>query len=144
MKEAVMFQKILVPIDMTFKHRRAIDTAAELARQSGGEVVLLHVIELLHGMPRTEEKEFYDRLETAAEVHLEKHLIGLKERGIPSRTELLFGARAAEVLRFAQSMKADLIVLTASHIDLDHPEDGWGSMSFKLSIFAPCPVLLVK
>jgi nucleotide-binding universal stress UspA family protein len=139
-----MFQKILVPLDMTFKHRRAIDTAAELARLSGGEVVLLHVIELLHGIPREEEKEFYDRLETAAQVHLEKHLIGLREHGIPCRKELLFGIRAAEVLRHARSLEADLIVLTAPRIDLDHPEDGWGSLSFKLGIFAPCPVLLVK
>ena len=139
-----MFQKILVPLDMTFKHRRAIDTAAELARLSGGEVVLLHVIELLHGMPREEEKEFYDRLETAAQVHLEKHLIGLKEHGIPCLKEVLFGVRAAEVLRHARSLEADLIVLTAPRIDPDHPEDGWGSLSFKLGIFAPCPVLLVK
>jgi nucleotide-binding universal stress UspA family protein len=139
-----MFQKILVPLDMTFKHRRAIDTAAELARQSGGDVVLLHVIELLHGMSRTEDKEFYDRLETAAQEHLEKHLIGLKERGNSCRKELLFGVRAAEVLRHAQSMGADLIVLTAPSFDLDHPEDSWSSLSFKLSIFAPYPVLLVK
>lgn len=139
-----MFQKILVPLDMTFKHRRAIDTAAELARQSGGEMVLLHVIELLLGMSRTEEKEFYDRLETAAQEHLAKHLIGLTERGIPCRKELLFGVRAAEVLRHARSLGADLIVLTAPRIDLDHPEGGWGSLSFKLGILAPCPVLLVK
>jgi nucleotide-binding universal stress UspA family protein len=92
-----MFQKILVPLNMSFKHRRAIDTAAELARQSGGEVLLPHVIELLQGMPRTEEKEFYDRLETAAQEHLEKHLIGLKERGIPCRKELVFGARRGSV-----------------------------------------------
>jgi hypothetical protein len=45
--------------------------ATELAQQSGGEMVLLHVIELLHSMPRTEEKEFYDRLEIAAHEHLE-------------------------------------------------------------------------
>jgi nucleotide-binding universal stress UspA family protein len=140
----VMFQKILVPLDMTFKHRRAIDTVAELARQSGGEVVLLHVIELLHGMTRTEEKEFYDRLETAAQEHLEKHLVGLKEHGIPCRKELVFGVRAVEVLHIARSLGADLIVLTAPRIDLDHPEDGWSSLSFKLGIFATCPVLLVK
>ena len=139
-----MFQTILVPLDMTFKHRRALDMAAELARQKGGEVVLLHVIELLHGMPRTEEKEFYDRLETAATEHLEKHLIGLKEHGIPCRKEIVFGVRAVEVLRMARSLKADLIVLTAPRIDPDHPEDGWGSLSFKLGIFASCPVLLVK
>jgi nucleotide-binding universal stress UspA family protein len=139
-----MFHKILVPLDKTFKHRRAIDTAAELTRQSGGEVVLLHVIELLHGMSRTEEKEFYDRLETVAQEHLEKHLIGLEERGIPCRKELRFGVRAAEVSRYARSMGADLIVLTAPSIDLDHPEESWASLSFKLGLFAPCPVLLVR
>ena len=139
-----MFRKILVPLDMTFKHRRALDTAADMARQSGGEVVLLHVIELLHGMPRDEEKEFYDRLETAAQSHLERHLATLRERDIECRKELLFGVRAAEVLRYARTINADLIVLTAPRIDPDNPESGWGSMSYKLSIFTPCPVLLVK
>jgi nucleotide-binding universal stress UspA family protein len=139
-----MFQKILLPLDMTFKHRRALDMAAELVRQNSGEVVLLHVIELLHGMPRSEEKEFYDRLEIAAQLHLEKHLIGLKEHDIPCRKEIVFGVRATEVVRFARSMGADLIILTAPRIDPDHPEEGWGSLSFKLGIFASCPVLLVK
>jgi nucleotide-binding universal stress UspA family protein len=139
-----MFKKILVPLDLTFKHRQAIDTAAELARQSGGEVILLHVIELLHGMPRAEEKEFYDRLERAAQVHLDKHLIDLKEHNVPCRQEVLFGVRGVEVLRRARSLGADLIVLTSPRIDPDHPENGWGSLSFKLGIFASCPVLLVK
>src|SRR5689334_8994320 len=111
-----MFQKILVPLDMTFKHQRALDMAAELARQNGGEIVLLHLIELLQGMPRTEESEFYDRLETAATKHLEKHLIGLKEHGVPCRKAIVFGVRATEVVRFARSMGADLIILTAPRI----------------------------
>jgi nucleotide-binding universal stress UspA family protein len=139
-----MFRKILVPLDMTFKHRRVLDTAADLAQQSGGEVVLLHVIELLHTMPREEEQEFYDRLETGAQTHLEHHLVTLTERGIDARKEIRFGVRAAEVLRFAQTISADLIILTAPRIDPDNPQSGWGSMSYKLSFFAPCPVLLVK
>lgn len=139
-----MFQKILVPLDMTFKHRRAVDTAADLAKQSGGEVVLLHAIELIAGMSREEEKDFYNRLETAAQAHLEKHLALLRERGINCRKELVFGVRAAEVLRLARSIPADLIVLTAPRLDPENLESGWGSMSYKLSYFATCPVLLVK
>lgn len=139
-----MFQRILVPLDMTFKHRRAVDMAAKLAMQNNGEVILLHVIELLHGIPRSEEKEFYDRLEAAAQEHLEKHLIGLKENDIPCRKEIVFGARATEVLRFARSIGADLIILTAPRIDPDYPEEGWGSLSLKLGFLASCPVLLVK
>jgi nucleotide-binding universal stress UspA family protein len=139
-----MFQRVLVPLDMTFKHRRAIDTAKELAQRSGGEVVLLHVIELLHGMPQSEEKEFYDRLETAAQTHLERHLVVLTEKEVPCRKEIRFGVRAAEVLRLAQSMDADLIILTAPRIDPENPADSWGSLSYKLGFLAPCPVLLVK
>jgi nucleotide-binding universal stress UspA family protein len=139
-----MFQKILVPLDMTFKHRKAIDTAADLARQSGGEVTLLHVIELIHGMPLEEEREFYDRLEQAAEKHLESHLAPLQERDVSCRAEILFGVRAAEVIRHARAMPADLIVLTAPLVEPNNPEVGWGSMSYKIGLFAPCPVLLVK
>jgi nucleotide-binding universal stress UspA family protein len=139
-----MFRNILVPLDMTFKHQRAIDTAARLARQGGGEVVLLHVVELLHGIPREEEKVFYDRLEKVAQAHLEKHLAGLKEGGTPCRKEVVFGARAVEVLRRARDVGADLLVLTAPRFDPDHPEEGWGSLSIKLGVLAPCPVLLVK
>lgn len=139
-----MFRKVLVPLDMTFKHRRAVDTAIELIQRSGGEAVLLHVIEMLHGMPRSEEQEFYDRLETAAQTHVERHLVLFKEKEVPCRKEIRFGVRAAEVLRLAQSMDADLIILTAPRIDPQDPADSWGSLSYKLGFLAPCPVLLVK
>jgi nucleotide-binding universal stress UspA family protein len=139
-----MFQKILMPLDMTFKHRKALDTAADLARQGGGEVTLLHVIELIHGMSREEEKEFYDRLEQDATKHLGQYHESLRERGVSGRAEVLFGVRAAEVLRYARTMAADLIVLTAPAVDPNNLEVGWGSLSYKVGIFAPCPVLLVK
>jgi nucleotide-binding universal stress UspA family protein len=139
-----MFQKILVPLDMTFNHRRALDTAADLARQSGGEVTLLHVIELIQGVSRDDEKEFYSRLEQAADEHLDKHLRTLTERGIAARKQILFGVRAAELLRHAQAMTADLIILTAPQVQPNNLGAGWGSLSYKIGIFAPCPVLLVK
>jgi hypothetical protein len=41
-------------------------------------------------------------------------------------------------------MQADLIVLTAPRIDPDHPVAGWASLSFKISLLAECPILLVK
>jgi hypothetical protein len=47
-------------------------------------------------------------------------------------------------VRFARSLAADLIILTAPRLDPDHPEECWGSLSFKLGIFSACPVLLVK
>jgi nucleotide-binding universal stress UspA family protein len=139
-----MFHKILVPLDLTHKHRKALDTAAELARQGGGEVLLVHVIELIQGMPVEEEKDFYDRLEAAAREHLAEHARLLQEPGVAHREEIFFGTRAPEIVRLARETPADLIVLTAPAAEPGKPYFGLGSLSYKVAIFAPCPVLLVR
>ncbi len=61
-----MFKKILAPIDLTDKHGPALNAAADLAKQAGGEIVLLHVIEVIAGLPLEEDKNFYGRLEQKA------------------------------------------------------------------------------
>jgi nucleotide-binding universal stress UspA family protein len=139
-----MFKKILVPLDLTDHHRKAVDVAAELARQGGGEVTLLHVIEVIPGLPMEEEKTFYDRLGRVGRKHLDKYGADLAERQVPWRAKVLFGNRAAEIAGFAKESGADLIVLTAPRPDPDKPAAGWGSMSLKVGVAAECPVLLVK
>src|SRR5205823_6066772 len=69
--ETAMFRNILVPVDLTDRHGRALEIAAGLA-PAGGAVTLLHIIELLHGVPREEESEFYERLEETAREHLDR------------------------------------------------------------------------
>ena len=69
-----MFKNILVPIDLTNKHQRTLDTAAELAAQAAGTVTLLHVVELIPGLGLEEERPFYDRLEQMVRKHFE-HLV---------------------------------------------------------------------
>jgi nucleotide-binding universal stress UspA family protein len=68
----------------------------------------------------------------------------VKQKQIPSRTEILYGQRGPEILRYAAEMNADLIVLTSPRIDPNNPGVGWGSLSYKISIMSVCPVLLVK
>jgi len=139
-----MFRTILLPLDLTDKHQRALDTAVDLARQHGGELVLLHVVELIPGLPREEDREFYDRLERAAADHLARAAQALSKAGIRSRTKILFGPRAVEVARYAAEITADLIVVTVPPLDPSHPAAGWASLSWKVGVLAPCPVLLVK
>ncbi len=138
-----MFHKIVVPLDLTAKHQKALETAAELAA-AGGEVALVHVVELIPGLPVEEEKAFYNRLERVARAHLERADAVMRERKIPTRKEVFFGSRALEVLRFARDLGADLIVLTSPAVEPDKPLAGLGSLSWKIGVFAPCPVLLVK
>jgi nucleotide-binding universal stress UspA family protein len=138
-----MFRKILLPLDLTDKHKKALDTAAELAG-AGGEITLVHVIELIHGVSVEEEKEFYGRLEQAAQEHLARYAEVLHGRQIRCHKEIFFGGRALEIVRLARESGTDLIVLTAPAAEPGKPDVGLGSLSYKVGVFAPCPVLLVR
>ena len=139
-----MFQNILVPVDLTDRHHRALEIAANLARQNGGQVTLLHVIELIQGLPMEEEKTFYQRLERKARAYLDRLRGTLEEQKVPFDVEILFGDRAQEIIRHATQSGTNLIVLTSRRVDMTHPGAGWGTLSFKLSLLSQCPILLVK
>jgi nucleotide-binding universal stress UspA family protein len=139
-----MFQKILVPVDLTDVHQPALDIAAHLAQESAGEVTLLHVIEVIAEVRAVEDRGFYDRLEQKARDHLARlgHYLG--ERAVPRREEVVLGSRAPEIVRYAVETGIDLIVLKSHRIDLQNPSAGWGTVSYKVGILAQCPILLVK
>ena len=139
-----VFKKILVPVDLSDRHQQAIDTAADLASESEGEVTLLHVIEVIPGLWDEVEQSFYHRLEHTAHDHMAKLGKRLQERMVPRREELVYGSRAREIVSYARKMGIDLIVLTSHRIDLEDPSAGWGTVSYRVSILAQCPVLLVK
>jgi nucleotide-binding universal stress UspA family protein len=139
-----MFQKILVPVDLTDVHQPALDIAARLAQESAGEVTLLHVIEVIAEVWAGEDREFYDRLEQKVRDHLARLGQYLGERTVPRREEVVFGSRAPEIVRYAVEAGIDLIVLKSHRIDLQNPSAGWGTVSSKVGILAQCPILLVK
>ena len=57
-----MFKKILVPVDLSDTHQQALEIAAQLANEGGGQVTLLHVVEVIPGLWVEEERDFYDRI----------------------------------------------------------------------------------
>jgi len=144
-KEAkTVFRKILLPLDLTDKHQKTLEIAASLAEQSGGEVTLLHVVELIPDLPREEQPDFYENLEQEARRHLQEIARRLEERHIPWHIVILYGNRADEIITYASENAIDLIVLSSHKVDLDKPLSGWATMSYKIGILAQCPVLLVK
>jgi nucleotide-binding universal stress UspA family protein len=138
-----MFHKVLVPVDLTDRHRPALGLAAKLA-ETDGDIILLHVVEPIRGLSREEEPTFYQRLERKAGAHLNQLLDHLKGLGRTGRPVVLVGERIPEVLRYAQEHGVDLMVLTSHPVGPDKPGGGWGTMSYLLGIAAQCPVLLVK
>src|SRR5262245_16803582 len=139
-----MYKKILLPVDLTDRHGRAMDAARELVAQGGGTVTLLHVVEIIPGLSLEEEKDFYRRLERVARAHLNRLGKQLEERQVPWQAEVRFGGRAPESVRFGVETGADLIILTTPRIDPSDPNSNWGSLGYKIGILSQCPVLLVK
>ena len=139
-----MFKKILVPVDVSDRHQQALDIAGRLAKQNDGEVILLHVIEVLPGLWLEEERDFYDRLEQMSREHLAKLGRSLEAHQVPRREEIVYGSRAHEIVRYAAEASVDLIVLSSHRIDLQDPSSGWGTVSYKVGILSQCPILLVK
>jgi universal stress protein A len=139
-----MFQRILVPLDLTERHQAAVEAAVNLARQNRGEVTLLHVIESIPGLSSDELGSFYSRIEKTAAAHLERVGKQLTDEQVPWHSKLMIGSRVKEVVHFAAERKSDLIVLTAPQVDPAQPGAGWASLSWKIAMLAHCPVLLVK
>jgi nucleotide-binding universal stress UspA family protein len=141
-----MFRKILVPVDFTDKNEAALDSAVQIAAAQGAdsEITLLHVIETIEHIDFKEMKDFYERLELQDAAKLFALEGRLEERGAKVRHQILFGKRAETIVRYAEEMAIDLMVLSSHKVDRDHPALGVGTLSYGIAIVARCPVLLVK
>jgi nucleotide-binding universal stress UspA family protein len=139
-----MFRKLLLPLNLTDKHGQALDVAARMAKQNKGEIILIHVIEVIEGLSLDEERAFYSRIEKNAHASLQRAGEHLTEQGVPWSEEVLYGNRCAEVVRYAAGAGIDLIVLSSPRLDVNAPGPDWGSLSYKIGLLCQCPVLLVK
>lgn len=139
-----MFKRIMVPVDLTAKNLKAANIAIRLADPEQAETVLVHVIEVIEGLPTEELKSFYAQLEVAARRKMKGLSARFTRKGLNCQVVISFGNRLNEILRCAQKYKIDLIVLSSHRVDPQHPGRDWGTISHKVSVLASCPVLLVK
>ena len=65
-----MFKHILLPTDLSERAERAVDVAIDLAKQAGGTVTLLHVIQTIQGVEFDEMQSFYAELESRVRKRL--------------------------------------------------------------------------
>ena len=139
-----MFQRILVPTDLTDRTVRALQVAGSLAVAPLPQVTLLHVIETIAGADFEELSSFYGTMERRARERMSDLLARTPGRRGEIDVAIVYGGRTEEVLRFTRENGIDLIVLASHPVDPSKPFSGLGTMSYKLGILAPCAVLLVK
>lgn len=141
-----MFSDILVPVDLTEKNRAAVEVAADLARsaEADASLTLLHVIETIDHVPFEDLEDFYSTLQGKAETGLDE-LSALVPAGGPEiRRRVVYGHRARAIVDYAADEGCDLIVLSSHRVDPERRGEDWATISHKVAILAPCPVLLVK
>lgn len=133
---------ILVPTDFSTASDAAVPHAEALARQSGAELVVLHVEEpplaygtgeLYYGLPEP-NSELIGRMLDAVKP---------ADAAVPCRHRLAMGDPAGEIIKAAAEEEAEMIVMGT------HGRTGlfralMGSVAEAVVRRAPCPVLVYR
>jgi len=144
----MLFQNILVPVDLSNQSTRAFKVALDVAKKYNSKVTILSCIEvyawhhlyyehkpnsqLIKKQKKVVEKHF-ETLESLAE----KNNISLKSKILTSESVV------HDIVTFAKSRKYDLVVMGS------HGRTGWdklilGSVANGVIHRTKCPVLLIK
>jgi len=137
---------ILVPVDFSVPSRAALDYAIRLARDYGGSLVVLHVLDPLLAAGRLDSARLR-QLKSSSRGEAAKKLRALSRELVQSgvRTELFLrnGPATDTIVAFAIAMKTDLIIM-GSQGRTGLSRLLIGSVAERVVRHAPCPVLVVR
>lgn len=141
------FHKILVPVDFSACSREAYAAAVQLARQFGGETLILHVInsrdlELLAEVGSLKgdalEKTLHKRARLKLGAFLSNHPADVKMHRI-----VVKGTPFNEIVKISRQEKVDLIVMGRYGGTGELEKIFFGSTAEKVVRTAPCAVLSI-
>ncbi len=139
-----MFKRILIPVDFSAKNKQAVDMAVDIAYSSQATVYVLHVIETLADAADEEFRDIYEKLENQARRKMDAFLKPYREKIDDLRASIVVGNRVQGILAFIAENDIDLIIMSSHKIGMQEPAQDWGTISYKIGILSPAPVMLVK
>lgn len=139
------FENILVPVDFGEPSEHALKVAADLAKQNGAELTLLHVFDVpasYAGMGLS-PVDLLQPMWDAGRKQLEKTLENVRGSA-PNATVLITrGTPWREILTAIEQKRPDLVVM-GTHGRRGVPRAVLGSVAEKIVRLSPCPVLTVR
>ena len=146
-----MFRKVLVPLDGSDLAERVLPYVEALGRPSSAEIILLQVaptaasLASLAATPAPGVVDFMavaEKMRGTATTYLASAAERLSARGLHVRHVVGEGTAAAEIVRTARELTAELIAMTT------HGRGGiarvvFGSVADEVIRTAPCPIFLV-
>jgi len=140
----VRYKLILNPTDGSATSERATAHAIYLAKETGAELLILHVVETtIIWYTGTLYQQMVDRLREFGEEVLKKALKRAKEESVVARSMMIDGHSGTVIVRVAEREGADLIVMGALGRSMVE-KVLVGSISQYVVRYAPCAVCLVK
>ncbi|PSQ89698.1 MAG: hypothetical protein BRD43_03150 [Bacteroidetes bacterium QS_4_64_154] len=144
MRTVLMYDSILVPVDLSSTNEYVLDTAQELGATDQTRIQLLHVIETLQDEEPGEMDEFYEELREDAEAKMEAWAAEMGANGFKVQSTIVYGERGPKVTEVADEEDTDLIVMRSHKVERDDSEAQVGTVSHQVAVFAPCSVYLVR
>ncbi len=144
----MLFQNILVPVDLSNQSTRAFKVALDIAKKRNSKITILTCLELdashhlyYEARPSPQQikkqskvvKKHFEKLESLAE----KNNISIKSK------ILISGSAVNNIVTFAKSQKHDLVVI-GSHGRTGFDKWLLGSVANGVSQKTKCPILIVK
>jgi nucleotide-binding universal stress UspA family protein len=138
-------ERILVPVDFSDSSASALRHAAEQAAESGGSLIIVHVVPADYGWLKIGRDESVD-LDRSLQRQAAGRLRGFADEHVghdlPADLEVRIGQPAEEIVAAARESKCDSIVLSTRGLTgLDRYFIG--SVADRVARLAPCPVVLM-
>jgi len=111
-----MFKNILVALNGSKFDQAALDMAANYARQTGGKVTLLKVIELL-ALTQSDKAEEFNNMKEKNVRYMQPLLQQLTDTGIHSESLIKAGSASLVICKYAEENKCDLIVMPIAALE---------------------------
>lgn len=151
-----MAKKYLVAVDGSDHGWKALELASDLARLSGAELIVLHVVPRvpmpsglqeyarIEGLSGEEEKARYHASQAAGDTITDEARARAERAGVRNvTTKGAEGSPAKEIIALAESAGADMIFLGSRGLG-DAAGLLMGSVSHKVMHLAPCTCVAVK
>jgi nucleotide-binding universal stress UspA family protein len=142
----ISLKKLLVAFDGSAGAYKAFDFALNLAglsRERGTEIAVVAVVQ----PPEPSIIVELDAMIDSATEHFQEHFAKLKEKAqdasVPVTTEVLIGHPADQIIHYASQRRCDIILMGQRG---KSRMEQWllGSVSKRVSSYAPCTVVIVK
>ena len=152
MDPVIHLKRILVPTDLSENAEQAFLHAAAIARWSGAELILVHVVEKFmdHSLLYSDVwpfqrpvRQYYEDLEERTASRLDRQVREKVGEDVKIRVLVTTGTPSPEIVMAAEREEVDLIVI-ATHGRGGIAQALLGSTTDRVLRKAPCPVLVIR